>query len=209
MPRRWGLSADHVRAPLPLLVTPATGRPFLRGERGAVCLVPAPSPGRVSWSQEPLGDLELPKADPWPGLRTGSAGLGRARKARPPRARPSAGAPACSVLSIRVCTGHRPFAEGHPRSVHAWTALSFSWVGPEGLRNLGAHVLRLASAVRVRFQVCSELFVLWPGPPFWLAAAVGQPALGLAAGSSCCLTTIVVPFGSADGTGHLRGRPVL
>lgn len=31
-------------APFSLLVTPAAGRPFLRGRRGAVCLVPAPLP---------------------------------------------------------------------------------------------------------------------------------------------------------------------
>ena len=79
------------------------------------------SPCRVSWSQEPLGGRS-----PWPGPRTEMLSWAELEKALPPRARPFAGARACSVLTIRVCRGHRPFGEGHPRSVHAWTALSFN-----------------------------------------------------------------------------------
>ena len=67
-----------------------------------------------------------PGRSPWPGPRTETLSWAELEKALPPRARPFAGARACSVLSIWVCRGHRPFGEGHPRSVHAWTALSFS-----------------------------------------------------------------------------------
>lgn len=119
---RWGLSADHVLGSLLALGDTSHVPPFPQGAKGRCVSCACPPP----LARFPLGDLELPQEDPWPGLWTETLSWAEPEKARPPRARPFAGARACSVLSIRVCTGHRPFAEGQPHSVHAWTALSFS-----------------------------------------------------------------------------------